>query len=150
MKPETSPCENCLFFQRENKHDSPYLHIYQSPEQLKENWKGTEFFRNEGKGYVYVCQCGNAVKIGQTGKPKTRLSTHQTNAKIYGENTVGKIAITSCFPYYKELERFLHVKFAENRRSIREEFFNVSFDEVVTVLKATLNESFLNYCFEGW
>lgn len=123
------------------------LTIYQSPQDLKEKWRGVEYFREEYRGYIYVCECGNAVKIGQTGKPVIRISTHRTNAKIYGENAVGRIAVTSSTSFHKEFEHFLHLHFANKRRDVRGEFFDVSFDAVVQFIHRTLQESFCNFLF---
>ena len=124
------------------------LTVYQSPQDLKNRWRGREYYREEYRGYVYVCECGNAVKIGQTGKPVTRISTHKTNAKIYGENAVGRIAVTSSTSFHKDFERFLHFRFANKRRDVRGEFFDVSFDAVIDFIRTTLKESFCNFVFE--
>lgn len=123
------------------------LSIYQSPQDLKEHWRGCEYYREEHTGYVYVCECGNAVKIGQTGKPVIRIATHRTNAKIYGENAVGRVAVTSSTSFHKDLERYLHFHFANKRRDVRGEFFDVSFDAVVDFIHRTLKEPFCNFIF---
>ena len=122
--------------------------IYQSLDDLKSQWRGREFFRDERIGYVYICECGNAVKIGQTGKPMTRLFTHKYMSRVYGENEVGRIAITSHFSFFKELEHYLHLQLAEYRRSIREEFFNITFDSAVHILRTVCDEPFCRYLFD--
>lgn len=123
------------------------IQLFSSPDDLKDRWRGQEFFRDEHIGYVYICECGNAVKIGQTGKPLTRLFTHKYMSRVYGENDVRRIAITSHFSFYKELEHFLHLRLAEYRRGVREEFFSISFDSALHVLRSIIEEPFCKYLF---
>ena len=126
-----------------------YFNIFHSPDDLRKRWKGFEYFRDEKMGYCYACECGRFVKIGQTGKPVIRLSTHRDNAKVYGDNSIGRIIVTRAIPFHKDFERYLHLIFADKRRSIHQEYFDVSFEEVCSAFHETLNKQpFVRYLFD--
>ena len=138
-------CENCLFFRQTGFRPSGKFRVFNSYDEMKKAWKGTKYFREDHFGYVYICQFGTNVKIGQTKEPLTRISTHEQNLRIYGNNVIGKIALTRDFPFYKELEDFLHKKFSEY--SVQREVFNISFERAVDALTELLCEPFFGYLY---
>lgn len=82
------------------------------------------------KGYVYVCEYGNFVKIGSTSQPYTRFLALIRQGENYGDVTLGRFGVTKAHTNYRENEKELHDLFAI-RRQDGTELFNVTFDNVI-------------------
>ena len=105
---------------------------YRSVDDFLKRFKGMEFTRYSSIGYVYICEYCNYTKIGSTTQPKKRIKQHELNARVYGDNRIGLISITSFpFKFYKDLERFLHLIYEDKRK--RSELFEIKHKQVFPV-----------------
>ena len=88
-------------------------------------------------GYVYVLynpiydRYGEIYKIGQAKDVKDRLKSYSTS---YPEESEIKYSIKH--PYYKEIEKVVHLTLKEHRMSNNREFFKCSLD----LIKETLDK----------
>lgn len=118
--------------------------IYESLDELKKHRFRT-FSREDSLGYLYACEFRQFVKIGITKNPVSRLSTHSQNLRIYGENLIGRIAITRSFSYSSELESYLHNMFSAFKKD--SEVFDVPLERVANAITQTISEPFFNYIY---
>jgi hypothetical protein len=82
-------------------------------------------------GYVYVIDCGNVVKIGQTSNPYKRISNLKIILENYGNLKMLRIGVSKAHTNYRTNETILHKMFADKRVE-NTELFRVSFGDVVT------------------
>ena len=87
------------------------------------------------EGYVYVMynpiydRYGEIYKIGQAKDINERLKSYSTS---YPEESEIKYSIKH--PYYKELEKVVHLKLKNYRMNIKREFFTCSLDIIIDVI----------------
>ena len=91
------------------------------------------------------CRFGNYTKIGITKDVITRIMTHSSNARIYADTTIKRIAVTNSFMFFRELESYLHNMFNPFRKDT--EMFCVPFEHVVCAVEETLRQPFFNFIY---
>lgn len=100
----------------------------------RENYKDLKAIDKENKdkytGFFYVLEWGGSVKIGSTKYPYQRLMALKRTAEKYGDETLGRIALSVPHTNYRENEKFIHKIFSNERKS-DSELFNLHFDETI-------------------
>lgn len=81
-------------------------------------------------GYVYVMETGLNVKIGSTSKPFQRFSTLKRTLSNYGNNPIGRIALSSPHLNFRENEFWLH-ECMNGGRVPNTELFSMSFEDAL-------------------
>ena len=81
-------------------------------------------------GYVYILDAGNAVKIGKSINPKTRIASIENEI---GKKMLRYFASPDC-SNYSDIEKAMHEIFAD--QCIEGEWFNIEFDEAVNILQS--------------
>lgn len=137
-------CQDCLFYNIKHSAQKARLSVFDSIEQLKER-KFVKYNRGECYGYLYVLEFGNYTKIGITKDVITRIMTHSSNARIYADTTIKRIAVTNSFMFFRELESYLHNMFNPFRKDT--EMFCVPFEHVVCAVEETLRQPFFNFIY---
>lgn len=123
----------------------PTIRSFLSVDDMIHRFDGIEYTRNDNLGYVYICEYGKDLKIGCTTQPKTRLKTHESNARIYGNKKIGMISITSIgFPFYRDFEYVLHWIYANERKTENGELFALKHNAVIPIF-VTEFASFLRF-----
>lgn len=100
-----------------------------------EIWKILEIEKNnynKHKGFVYVIDFGNCVKIGCTKKPYERLKHLCKMIEDYGSKKTIRFFVSDEHTNYRENESILHKLFGEER-IIGTELFSVTFQEAVSM-----------------
>ena len=90
-------------------------------------------FRTPYDGVVYILECNNCIKIGQTTKLAERIKTLVRTAEMYGDFTVNRVWFTRPHTNFQENERILHKHFAPYRKSATEVFM-INPDEAIKKL----------------
>jgi hypothetical protein len=85
-------------------------------------------------GVVYAVEYGDKLKIGYSTKPYTRIMVLKRNAEKYGNMALGRVCISSPHTNYREIESFLHGRFADLRIE-GTELFNIKFDDFVKIFR---------------
>lgn len=85
------------------------------------------------RGYVYIIEIDNEVKIGQSVNPYNRLYELKHTLENYGHRVLGRAAISPIHVNFAETERKLHNHFQKHRIESTE-LFTLSFDTVMTSL----------------
>ena len=67
------------------------------------------------KGYIYILEYGNMLKIGVTSKPYSRLKSLSNLAEKYSNVSIGLMAISPIHYNYYENEKRLHNFFSAKR-----------------------------------
>lgn len=104
------------------------LKIFEKEEltKLKEVCKQTP----EDRGYFYLLEYGNRIKIGCSKNPYKRYCTLKREAEAYGNSKLGRIAISSPHTNYSQNEVLLHKVFSE-KRVTGTELFNLNFEDAI-------------------
>ena len=110
------------------------LMIFQNPEfgeirTIESSLKDTYL------GVVYAIEYGDKLKIGYSTKPYTRIMVLKRNAEKYGNMVLGRVCISSPHTNYREIESFLHGRFADSRNE-GTELFDVKFDDFVKIFRS--------------
>lgn len=88
------------------------------------------------KGWVYILEFGDFVKIGSTQQPSERFRALKSQAAYFGNCQVGKMALSPLCHNFKEIEHSIH-KLLSAQRKPKTELFNVSFDDAIKHLVST-------------
>lgn len=86
---------------------------------------------DEFQGFVYLMEFGDFLKVGSTKKPKARFRTLKSQAR-YGNQHIGRVALTCFHQNYRENEYILHSKL--NKRIPNTELFDCTFEEGLNLL----------------
>ena len=81
-------------------------------------------------GFFYVLEWGGSVKIGSSKYPYQRLMALKRTAEKYGDEALGRIALSVPHTNYRENEKFIHKIFSKERKS-DSELFDLYFDEAL-------------------
>lgn len=84
-------------------------------------------------GIFYAVEYGQAIKIGHTKKPYTRIVTLKRAAEKYGDISLGRVCISKAHTNHEENEKKLHEHFAKARKA-GTELFNISFDDFISAV----------------
>lgn len=107
------------------------MQIFNSSEfgNLKELDKNME----TGFGIFYILEYGEEIKIGSTKQPYCRLMALRRQCK-YNNVNIGCIAVSPSHSNYKENEKLLHSRFAENRINDTE-LFHMKLEDVLSQIE---------------
>ena len=107
------------------------LKIFEYPEycEIKDYIQGISI-ADYSKGWVYILEFGDFVKIGSTQQPDERFRTLKGQAAYYDNCKIGKMALSPLCLNFKEVERSIH-KHLSARRKSKTELFNVTFDDAI-------------------
>lgn len=77
---------------------------------------------NPYMGYVYALEYGSTIKIGSTLNPAQRIKTLASNARLYSDIPLGKVAVSPMHTNYFDNEHALHRYFDKARIAGSERF----------------------------
>ena len=108
------------------------IFVFPNVEIMKELAKKQKFFR-EGKGFVYIIEFENYVKIGLSIDPITRILLVVGIGKNYSFSATKRIAVSPPLIAYKAIEKKLHTQFAQYRQNAGE-LFSIDFETALRAL----------------
>lgn len=100
--------------------------------------KKLDFQNHSSKGYVYVLECGDKLKIGTTKEPYKRLKALKNIGENYSNFTTGSILVSKAHYNRVENEKLLHELFSRYRYSNGEMFIFPMEKAVKKILKTEL------------
>lgn len=92
--------------------------------------KELDFANFSRKGYVYVLEYGNKIKIGTTKEPFKRLKSLKSMAENYLDTFTGRLLISKAHYNRFENEKVLHNMFSDSKIG-NGELFSASFNEAI-------------------
>lgn len=98
-----------------------------------------DFKNYSKKGYVYILECGDKIKIGTTKEPAKRIASIKSMGENYANFSTGLVLVSKAHYNRVENEKLLHTIFSDNRIG-KGEMFSLTLNEAIEkILKTDMN-----------
>lgn len=97
---------------------------------------------NRFRGYLYIFEVNNRIKVGHSNDIAGRIRTHNCNAFCYSGNELNKVTILKVFKNRYDAEKELIDSIIKSKQftQLSSEWFAGNYDEIVEIARGLTTE----------